>query len=68
LNLFDDLRKEQGLGYLFITHDFAVVRFLADRVAVMEKGRLVELGSTHQVMDAPQHAYTQRLLAAVPRL
>ena len=68
LNLFKALKEEHGVGYLFITHDFAVVRFLADRVAVMEKGRIVECAPVEEVMDRPQHPYTQRLLAAVPTL
>jgi len=56
-----------GMGVMFITHDFGVVAEIADRVAVMEKGVLVEVGSAQQVLNAPQHSYTQRLIAAVPR-
>ncbi|MEI7569182.1 MAG: ABC transporter ATP-binding protein, partial [Alcaligenaceae bacterium] len=54
--------------YLFITHNFGVVEYFADRVAVMEGGQIVELGTTEQVLQAPQHAVTKELLAAVPRL
>ena len=68
LRLLRRLVDEQGLGMLFITHNMGVVEFLADRMAVMHEGRLVETGPTAEVLAAPRHAYTRKLLAAVPRL
>jgi len=67
LKLLVELQEDLGLTYLFITHDMAVVRHIADRVAVMLKGRLVEVGTADDVLENPKEAYTQRLLAAVPR-
>jgi oligopeptide/dipeptide ABC transporter ATP-binding protein len=66
LNLLGQLRDDLGLTYLFITHDLSVVRYLADEVAVMYLGQIVETGSTSSVFESPQHPYTQGLLAAVP--
>ncbi|HEY0449193.1 ATP-binding cassette domain-containing protein [Actinophytocola sp.] len=66
LNLLLDLQRAEGLGYLFITHDLAVVRHIAHRVVVLYRGRVVESGPTSQVCDHPQQPYTQALLAAVP--
>ncbi|NQV89750.1 MAG: ABC transporter ATP-binding protein [Parcubacteria group bacterium] len=66
LGLMRDLREEFGLTLLFISHDLAVVEELADRVAVMYLGRIVELGRTAKVIGSPQHPYTQALLSAVP--
>ena len=68
LDLLLELQAERGLAYLFITHNFGVVEYLADRIAVMEGGRIVELESADRVLRVPRHAMTQRLLAAVPRL
>jgi peptide/nickel transport system ATP-binding protein len=68
LNLLRDLQDEIGLAYLFITHDLGVVRHLADRVAVMYLGRIVEQGDTQRVFEAPEHPYTRALLSAVPSL
>jgi peptide/nickel transport system ATP-binding protein len=67
LRLIRDIQRRRGMAVLFITHDFGVVADIADRVAVMEKGRVVERGTVEEVLERPQHPYTQRLLAAVPR-
>ncbi len=66
LNLLRRLKGETGAAYLFITHDLAVVERLADTVAVMHEGRVVEEGPRDRVLTAPRHAYTRRLLAGVP--
>ncbi|MEV0612378.1 ATP-binding cassette domain-containing protein [Nonomuraea sp. NPDC050404] len=68
LNLIRGLREELGLTMLFISHNLAVVRYVADVVAVMHRGRLVEVGPAEQVVGEPAHEYTRALLAAVPRL
>lgn len=68
LNLMQSLQDELGLSYLFITHNLPVVAWLADEVAVMYLGRLVEYGRTDEVLEAPRHPYTRALLAAVPRI
>jgi peptide/nickel transport system ATP-binding protein len=66
LNLLADLRREHGLAYLFITHNLAVVSYLADRVAVMRGGRIVESGPAERIFTRPEHAYTRLLLDSVP--
>ena len=66
LNLLKDLQDRLGLAYLFITHNISVVEFLAQEVAVMYLGRIVETGPVEQVLRAPRHPYTQALLSAVP--
>jgi peptide/nickel transport system ATP-binding protein len=66
INLLDELKVRLGLAYLFVAHDLSVVRHLADRVAVMYLGKLVEVGSVESVFAAPHHPYTQALLSAIP--
>jgi len=68
LNLFMDLREQLGLTYLFISHDLGVVRHLSNRVVVMYLGRVVEIAATGRLFEAPNHPYTQALLAEVPRI
>ena len=68
LNLLRELQRELGVSYLFITHNIGVVEYIADEVAVMQAGRIVEHGTAADVLAHPQHAYTRTLLAAVPRL
>ena len=67
LNLLKQLQDDLGLAYLFITHNFAVVEYLANEVAVMYLGRIVERGSVDEVLRSPRHPYTRALLSAVPR-
>ncbi|MFY7960182.1 MAG: dipeptide ABC transporter ATP-binding protein, partial [Elsteraceae bacterium] len=68
LKLIRDLQRRKGTGVLFITHDFGVVAEIADRVAVMRQGEVVETGPTEEILTRPTHPYTQQLLAAVPSL
>lgn len=68
LNIMKDLQQARGLTYLFISHNLAVVRFISDQVGVMYLGRLVELADTKMLFTAPQHPYTQMLLAAIPKM
>ena len=67
VNLLQDLQQELGLSYLFIAHDLSVVRHISDRIAVMYKGQIVEMGEAEQIYQHPQHEYSRELLAAVPR-
>ena len=68
LNLLGSLRRSMGMGMLFVTHDLAAARLIADRIAVLEKGRLVEIGEPDQIITAPQAPYTKTLVGAVPRI
>jgi peptide/nickel transport system ATP-binding protein len=66
LNLLKDLKSELGLTYMFISHNLAVVDYMAERIAVMARGRLVEMAPRHELFRRPVHPYTQALLKAVP--
>ena len=66
LNLLVNLRDEFNLTYIFISHDLSVVKFISDRIAVMNAGKIVEMNASHALYDAPQDAYTRRLIDAIP--
>ena len=68
LNLLKDIQADAGVSYLFISHDLSTLRFMADQVAIMYVGRLVEYGTSRQVFGQPQHPYTKALVAAVPEI
>jgi ABC-type oligopeptide transport system ATPase subunit len=68
VNLLQQLQRDFGLTYLFISHAMPVVRYLSTRIAVMYRGKIVEIGSTEQITAQPQHAYTRKLLAATPEM
>jgi peptide/nickel transport system ATP-binding protein len=68
VNLLAQLQREFGLTYLFISHSMPVVRYLATRIAVMYRGRIVEVGDTRQITEQPQHPYTRSLLEATPEI
>ncbi|HRO82119.1 MAG TPA: ABC transporter ATP-binding protein, partial [Alicycliphilus denitrificans] len=68
LNIMKDLQKKQGLTYLFISHNLAVVRHVSDQVGVMYLGRLVELADKQQLFSQPRHPYTRMLLDAIPKM
>ncbi|PYU56199.1 MAG: hypothetical protein DMG56_24075 [Acidobacteria bacterium] len=67
-NLLRELQSSLGMTYLFVTHDLAMAVYLADEIAVMSRGRIVELGSAEQILDQPQHETTRQLLRALPRM
>ena len=67
VNLMQDLQEEFGLSYIFIAHDLSVVRHISDRIAVMFKGEIVEIGEAESIYQRPEHPYSRTLLAAVPR-
>ena len=66
MNLLSELQREFGLTYLFISHSMPVVRYLATRIAVMYRGKIVEVGDTQQITELPRHPYTHTLLEATP--
>jgi peptide/nickel transport system ATP-binding protein len=66
LNLLNELKEEQGLTYIFISHDLSVVRFMSDRMLVMNQGRMEEMGDADEVYSHPKSAYTQKLISAIP--
>lgn len=68
VNLLQDLQEQHGLAYLFISHDLAVVEHISHRILVMYRGKIIESGDARQVVQSPQHSYTQALLAAVPEI
>lgn len=68
LNLMAELQEEFGMSYLFISHDLSIVRAIADRVAVMSKGRIVETGETEQIFAAPSDRYTTELIRSIPKM
>ena len=67
LNLLNDLKKEYGFTYIFISHDLSVVRFMSDRILVMKDGKIIESGDADELYQNPQHQYTKQLIASVPK-
>jgi peptide/nickel transport system ATP-binding protein len=68
LNLLNDLKKEYGFTVIFISHDLAVVRYISDRIMVMNKGRIVETGDADSIYISPKSDYTKNLIAAIPNI
>jgi ABC-type oligopeptide transport system ATPase subunit len=68
VNLLAQLQRDFGLTYLFISHSMPVVRYLSTRIAVMHRGKIVEVGPTEQITERPAHGYTRSLLEATPEL
>jgi peptide/nickel transport system ATP-binding protein len=67
LNLLNELKNDFGLTYIFISHDLSVVKFISDRIAVMNKGEIVEIGFAEDIYLKPQKEYTKRLIEAIPK-
>jgi peptide/nickel transport system ATP-binding protein len=68
LNLLNELKRDLGLTMLFISHDLSVVRYMCDRIMVMEKGKIVERGEAEEVYLRPKSEYTKRLIEAIPKI
>jgi ABC-type dipeptide/oligopeptide/nickel transport system ATPase component len=68
LALFRELNRSTGMAILYISHDLASVAGICDRIAILDQGEIVECGTTDQIFEHPQHEYTQRLMAALPRI
>ena len=68
LNLISDLVKEYNISMVFISHDLSVIRHISSNIAIMKKGKIVEMGNTEKVLKQPSHQYTQMLISAVPGL
>jgi len=68
LALFRELNRSTGMAILYVSHDLASVAGICDRIAILHEGAIVECGATEQIFSRPQHAYTQRLMAALPRI
>jgi peptide/nickel transport system ATP-binding protein len=68
VNLLRDLQRDFGLTYLFITHSMPLVRYLATRIAVMRRGKLIEIGASEEICERPREDYTRTLLAATPEM
>ena len=66
LNLFKDLQERRGLTYIFISHDLAVVKFMADELAIMRDGKILEAGNADEIYRHPREDYTRRLIEAIP--
>jgi peptide/nickel transport system ATP-binding protein len=68
INLLQQLKKEQGFSYIFISHDLSVVKYISDRIAVMKAGSIEEIGDADEIYDNPKSNYTRQLIDAIPRL
>jgi peptide/nickel transport system ATP-binding protein len=68
LNLLNDLKKDFGFTAIFISHDLSVVRYISDRIMVMQKGKIVEMGKANDIYNNPANEYTQKLIASIPKI
>ena len=67
LNLLKELQSEFGLTYIFISHDLSVVKFMSDRIMVMNQGKIEEIGPAEEIYNQPEQAYTRQLIASIPK-